>query len=584
MKTAFGVFWKESIRWDKIENAVQASDGYRELYESAYNTRPDTGSTGSLPPESHQNVQGQQDDNASDSGRISTGADQPDRIDLDQSFYEQLDSMEVIAARLDVKLKQYHKLLAEQQRYDNVQVQRDDLQAIQNRARALKAEITSDMQNLLRSQRELFYIAKAPKEGGFQTVGKWMGETANLGKRVAPNLKSANAAAIAGNTKATYDLTKPLVQKPNPNAPAPTNEQKFFDTTAADAFKYMDMGLSSISAVLSMMSLVSTFASLIKGWKALPLKEKSLGLFNLLGSLTGATNDTYGAVSKIWNLTETAVKTGGASLTIASGGLDMLLGANKIIRAHASQTKVDDAKERFKTRMQGMPTNEEGRHEVSKDDLQYNKMTKMLSDKFATQSAEGGLDVLSGALKTAGGIISLCGIAAPIGAVISLAGFGVGLAKTIFSYVAKRKDRQRAVDNYLDTEKVVSGVKGVLSGRQLQLLGFDSEDKLREEVRIELMAKIHCHNIDGAYRYVTRQYANLLYRRAFFRKNGNAFTRNEMRRAWDDQANDEELKIAKGEYYTILQSLKFKPLDYYPEEADETPTLDAKTIAAKMMA
>ena len=309
-------------------------------------------------------------------------------------------------------------------------------------AQALKAEITSDMQDLLRSQRELLaYAANAPQESGFQTLGKWMGETANLGKRVGPNLKSANAAAIAGNTRATYDLTKPLVQKPDPNAPAPTNEQKFFDTKAADAFKFMDMGLSSLSAVLSVMSLVSTFASLIKGWKALPGKEKGLGLFNLLGSLTGATNDTYGAVSKIWNLTDAAIKTGGASLTIASGGLDMLLGANKIIRAHASQTKVDDAKERFKTRIRDIPVNEEGDREVSKDDIQYNKMTKMLSDKFATQTEEGSLDVLSGALKTAGGIISLCGIAAPIGAVISLAGFGVGLTKTIFSYVAKKNDR-----------------------------------------------------------------------------------------------------------------------------------------------
>ena len=78
---------------------------------------------------------------------------------------------------------------------------------------------------------------------------------------------------------------------------------------------------------------------------------------------------------------------------------------------------------------------------------------------------------------------------------------------------------------------------------------------------------------------MARQYASLLYRRAFFRKNGKAFTDNEMK---SRNNTDPELKIARDEYQPILKSLKITPK--YPKTKDELPPkIDVKQIMAKMM-
>ena len=548
MKTSAGVFWKEKIRWDKIENAIQASDEYRDLYES-YSIKQNN-------LESSDSIEYSDEDSTNEINIVSA-------------------DMERKCGNLDKNLKKYHRLLAGK----NLAKTKSENEKIDRELRTLAADIQNDMKELFDARDTLWQLAQNSRGSHFQrfqTVGTWMGETSKLGKIIFANTKSAVGIGASGNTQGAFDFSGPWIK---PDAPVNkdfnadlTSKSTFYNNTAANVLKFADMGLSSVNAVLSVMSFVASLASMVKVLKSAPAKEKVMSVFTFVGSMSSAANDTYGAVQKIWEFSTAGLKLVGGSLTIASGVMDVGLGATKMIRAQKSINKLNQATDKHNERIRN-----EG---ATKDDKTYEKMSRMLKQKFLTEQIEGDLSVMSGALKVASGIIAITGVAAPLGAIVGVAAGLVSLASTIASYKLKKNDHKRAVDDYLETEKVTNDVKAKLDHvGGMWRYGFKDKDALRDQVRTELLARIYCHNIEGGYRYVARQYASLLYRRAFFRKNGKAFTDNEMK---SRNNTDPELKIARDEYQPILKSLKITPK--YPKTKDELPPkIDVKQIMAKMM-
>ena len=204
-------------------------------------------------------------------------------------------------------------------------------------------------------------------------------------------------------------------------------------------------------------------------------------------------------------------------------------------------------------------------------------MQKKLNRDFTAQKVGAGLDMVAGALKVTGGILTLTGAGALAGAIISTAGFVLGWVSTITKWAVKRKNRKKAVDDYIGLDEVMNAVKAALGANwknQIRQYGIKDEKALREQVRYELLARIDCRNEESAYNYIVRQYAKMLYRKLFFKANGDMIT------TADIANNDPEYLQVRDEFVPIAKALKIRPV--YPANANAKPYPTVDALMAKL--
>ena len=109
---------------------------------------------------------------------------------------------------------------------------------------------------------------------------------------------------------------------------------------------------------------------------------------------------------------------------------------------------------------------------------------------------------------------------------------------------------------------------------QIKQYGIKDEKALREQVRYELLARIDCRNVESAYNYIVRQYAQMLYRKLFFKRDGSMFT------TADIANNDPEYMQVQNEFVPIAKALKIRPV--YPTNANAKPYPTVDALMAKL--
>lgn len=403
--------------------------------------------------------------------------------------------------------------------------------------------------------------------------------------------KAKKTKEVAGEIK---DYTKKIAQGPVKEA---NNINKNYiswqlNDTLATSFNYTGYGLNSLMGVTTLIGAVAEFITIKQGWAGNMGSTNALNLIGAINKLITGLNDTVGNTLNILGdagvnfiekggeiskeVTKGVVKTGGAYVSIVAGAVDMGVGITKMVRANNSQKKISTSINAYNSR-KNRALGPQGPEELTNDDRREMNLQKKLNRDFTAQKVGAGLDIAAGALKAAGGILTLTGVGALAGAIVASAGFVLGWASTIAQWVIKKKNKEKAVDDYIGLDEVMNAVKAALGNNwegEIKRLGMKNEDALRKQVRLELMARINCRNVDSAYRYIIGQYARMLYRKLFFRKDGRMIT------AADIGGEDPECVQIREEFVSIAKSLKIRPV--YPATADGKPKPDVGTLMAKL--
>ena len=597
MVTTKAKFWKwmsgEGIRWDKVEDAAQASRDMQVLYEAykvdpAPEQVPHANQSQALgqpirQDEVPQELQGDNDENHDD-----------EPLRLDESLDHAQDAMEEAAQKAEAlreALIRHRGILAKREgqfRSQRTQAQAAELSASINAVKQAMKEFKAAKDRVgenvhLFGEEDLIVRMPADEE-----TRSSMTRSSPRGDKTVGEVNT-KVARYGGWTKSAYSQYSTLKKIQEWKFPAD------WETGLSGA----GSGLSLLSGLTSLIAVVTSVIGLCRGgWKANNAMSNVVAVTDLFNKLISGAGDTSSAASQIITITQGATAAGAATAKavagwgmVISGGIDIGMGFTKAVRSLNSMGDQEDARQAYRGRLrradqaaQNQADQEDQRllnqaPRRSKDDVREQLLFNMMGRQSDNAAGEGIVDMVSGGLKVAGGILMLAGVTAPLGLILGTAGLLIGIGKTIAMWIKRKKDRKKTVDEYLHLDNVVSKVKTSLGGGwkdTLRPYGIRGEGDLKDQLRLELMAKMDCGTIDGAYMYIVKDYAKMIYRKAFFKENGEKITRQDIRDGTGEAAT------AKNEFIPIMKALKLSPV--YPVDQRGEPSPGLAAIMAKLAA
>ena len=574
----------DEVYWSKLEDAAHASSSFSAQYRAYTGQEPDA----FVPPapqvdpvvQAAQDQQDQQENGQenANAGQQNANAQGPQNGNPENNFGQGQEEA-IVAEREQAAdgllrtLKDHQKLLAQ-------------MESKGTRTEADNTALANSAQGVGNAFRRLIAADKAVK-GVYGELPR--------GMREAVKKKTSKAKSVKSTTGEINDFAKKYAKMPLKEA---KNEGKnYFSWELGDSLssgiEYSSNGLSTLMGVTTLIGLVAELITIKRSWAtnmgstnainiigainklATSVSDTGTGVVNILGEAGINFIEKGGEVSK--EVTTGVTKTVGAYASIVTGAVDIGMGITNMVRANNSQKHMSSSVNAYAQRKQQAFAQQGHAEEMSNDDRRELNLQKKLNRDFAAQKVGAGLDMVAGALKVTGGILTLTGAGALAGAIISTAGFVLGWVSTITKWAIKRKNRKKAVDDYIGLDQVMNAVKASLGANwkdQIKQYGIKDEKALREQVRYELLARIDCRNVESAYNYIVRQYAQMLYRKLFFKRDGSMFT------TADIANNDPEYMQVQNEFVPIAKALKIRPV--YPTNANAKPYPTVDALMAKL--
>ena len=575
----------DEIYWRKLEDAAHVSADFSAHYRAYVGQEPDR----FVPPapavdpvvqaaadQQEQQEEGQGNAHA-DAGPQNGNAQNPQNANPEPDFEQvggaEVHERELAADNLLVVLKNHQKLLAQ-------------MESKGTRTEADNAALANSAQGVGDAFRRLISADKAVKN----IYGALPPEMLGPAKK-----KSSKAKSVKNTTGEINANLKKYAKLPLKEA---KNEGKNYFSwelgdTLSSGIEYTSNGLSTLMGVTTLIGLVAELITIKRTWATSMGSTNAINIISAVNKLmtgvsdtgTGALNilaeagvnfiEKGGEVSK--EITTEVTKTVGAYASVVTGAIDVGMGITNMVRANNSQKHMSSSVNAYAQRKQQAFQRQGHAEEMSNDDRREVNLQKKLNRDFTAQKVGGALDMAAGALKVTGGILTLTGVGALAGAILSTVGFALGWVSTITKWAIKRKNRKKAVDDYIGLDEVMRAVKDALGAdwkNRIRQYGIKDEKALREQVRYELLARIDCRNEESAYKYIVRQYAQMLYRKLFFKANGDMFT------TADITNNDPEYLQVQNEFVPIAKALKIRPV--YPANANAKPYPTVDALMAKL--
>ena len=368
------------------------------------------------------------------------------------------------------------------------------------------------------------------------------------------------------------------------------NKNEFANLNQYNLDTYYLPGLNVVFGLWSVVTTVSSIWNLVNGAPKMQNLEIFTSILDVLSNFYGAFSGGVDAAKIVTNaqaalgsITQTAANSTNATLGAIGGGIGLVTGSISFIKGAVQIDKSRKGKNtlaksisEFKTRTGGgqnaLMTAEDKQEEAIQN--------KLLSD-FNLGLWTGSFTMVGpGAISVAGGILGLI-CATGVGAVVAAALLAVGsiaaIAISIADFVKKKKNRARAVDEYIHLDEVHEAAKQAMLTRygatweKTIKKDFDiSGDKgLVKQLRRELLARINCTDAT-AYKYVIMQHARFLYTKTFYNSAGKVFS--------NADRGSKDYKRAQKEYYPLLKAMRLDP-----KIKNGKPNLTVADIAAKMM-
>ena len=575
----------DEIYWSKLEDAAHASAGFSAQYRAYVGQEPDA----FVPPapaadpvaqaaadqqEQQENGQGNANANA---GQQNGNAQNPQNANPEAGFEQvggaEVHERELAADNLLVVLKNHQKLLAQ-------------MESKGTRTEADNAALANSAQGVGDAFRRLIAADKAVKSI-YGTLPPEMLETV---KKKTSKAKSVKKTTGEFNANLKKYARLPLKEAKNEG-------KNYFSWELGDSLssgiEYSSNGLSTLMGVTTLIGLVAELITIKRSWATSMGSTNAINIIGAVNKLISGVNDTGGGALNILaeaginfiekggevskDVTTGITKTVGAYASVVTGAIDVGMGITNMVRAGNSQKHMSSSINAYTQRKQQAFQQQGHAEEMSNDDRREVNLQKKLNRDFTAQKVGAGLDMVAGALKVTGGILTLTGAGALAGAIISTAGFVLGWVSTITKWAVKRKNRKKAVDDYIGLDEVMNAVKAALGANwknQIRQYGIKDEKALREQVRYELLARIDCRNEESAYNYIVWQYAKMLYRKLFFKANGDMIT------TADIANNDPEYLQVRDEFVPIAKALKIRPV--YPANANAKPYPTVDALMAKL--
>ncbi|MBR1628080.1 MAG: hypothetical protein IJ679_02290, partial [Lachnospiraceae bacterium] len=264
-------------------------------------------------------------------------------------------------------------------------------------------------------------------------------------------------------------------------------------------------------------------------------------------TIVGAANAFYGftlrgiaeeSLSKAQVFTRDTLGNVMGGVMVAAGAIEIAASSIQLGRALSTEKDIQKAKDlliKKKTEEKQKNQTEQNKTEqaeAKKDRTKLAEKTTLTKDErilarfllhqnreASRKEVGAGIGIATGAMSVATGALMLAGAVtfAPALAVLAFVGIGVAVAKLATNCAMKKKNREAAVDDFLNVDEkfqMVLAKKKEMAGAGGKATKIN-EKKLRAAVRKEALAKLGYTSYMDCYRYIVAQAAELLYNKNF---------------------------------------------------------------------
>ena len=321
-------------------------------------------------------------------------------------------------------------------------------------------------------------------------------------------------------------------------------------TTAYQGFSNMKDGLFSILGFLMAIHSSATIAK-DASMSAADRTAQAMGAGgSMISSLAGAVSGIYSftlrgiseeALTQAQQLARGTIGTVAAGAMILAGGVSMASSAIQIGRALSTEKDIKKARQTLSQKDQT---------KLTRDEKILSRFLTHQTRDAKKQKAGASFDMVTGALGVVSGALMLAG---PVGfaplAVLAFVGIGLSIAKIATTCTMKKKNRQAAVDDFLQLDKKFQKV--LEKKKEIARNNGDNskinESKLKEAVRKDALAKLGFTNYMDCFRAILAQAAELLYDKNFVHPPKDAQELEMYRSALDSVGLKKSKKKVEGE-------------------------------------
>lgn len=336
-----------------------------------------------------------------------------------------------------------------------------------------------------------------------------------------------------------YNTVSEVVKKIKPGwnlGKIPDNAVNFMNYTGPteDIFGFIGHAISGYNLVIKMIKFHNEADTMSTGTFALGL----LDIVNDTLELAGGAVESF---MKVFKVATPIVEGTSTAFELVTGVVNVAQGVGQAIDAGKRKDHIKQAEYML-----------HGRGDTKAE------KTLRLSNRVANIRMQKGISkAIAGTLEVTGGVLTAAGVTAVVGASVGAVGKAISLTSDIVAFFQKRKNVEETIDEYINMDRMIQYIKmSVGNPEKLDI------DKIREQLRKEMMARLYFATKEGFFNAIVGEYAQHLYRYIFY-KNG------------DMSAPQNEVTNDNLAYVEILRSFGARP-----DFAKRAP--DPKAIAEYM--
>ena len=288
---------------------------------------------------------------------------------------------------------------------------------------------------------------------------------------------------------------------------------------------YMETGGNWISSGTSVLSFASIIVDIVRwakkdGYSSHTTKiEEAASFFSQLTEVANQGLETYMGIKGIEETSALGLQMTGWG-NLVTGGVAMAVGATTIATKGRQRTHLTDSQNAINANK-----------DIGQDDKRKtNDLIELQRRNLKLKQNQGGAAMVSGALNVIAGVVALTGLGAPLAAVFSAAASVISLFSSVWAFFKKKSNKLAAIDAYIQMDRIFPGVSAKIketcktqnktgkdAGKSVEI---PSDDDIKQYIRLEAAANLCCYSTDDLYNYLTREYAELIYSKVFYKDDG----------------------------------------------------------------